>query len=320
MFVSFKIGKLYLLSNILKETNISRWFAPNQDMFEFKSDINDIWFKRGGTNSFENKILKKSNVNIILNTDVIDISSRNVKVRNIVTKEKKIYEPRIIVISSGNHQPYFSKDKDDNIIQSIYAHGFVVDCLDIEPDIPHIFFDCKLFHNSYLYMVQNSDENTGYIAYGRLLKDSLTVDELKKNKIINKALSKSKFKQNISGRLYTGNQSTLTEKNKLFIGDAANLMDPFLNYGVTNSIKSGIFAAESIAHGTNIMESYKTMVKKEISSELQKQMQMRRLFNKLNDKDINSIIRLLNGLNDNGKIEELFYNLPKLMELLFQLI
>lgn len=297
---------------IIKETNVSRWFAPNQDMFELKSKINDIWFKRGDESSYENTVLKKSSANVIVNTDVVNISNGNVTAVDQRTREKIKYRPKMIVIATGNHLPYFNRDKEDKIIQNIYAKGFVFDSLDIGPDIPHIFFDNDFSQGSYLFMVQDSEESVGYLTYGSTINTSIKVENLKRNRVIEKAISKSKIKKQICGTLYIGKQCSLAYGNMLFIGDAANLMDPFLSYGVTNSVKSGIFAAEAIANGKSAKNQYKMLVNKEIFPELKKQFKMRKFFNKLENEDINCIIGLLNDLNAEGDIEELFDNTVKL--------
>ena len=36
---------------LTKKTNVSRWYSPDNELFEFKSSINDIWCKRGDINS-----------------------------------------------------------------------------------------------------------------------------------------------------------------------------------------------------------------------------------------------------------------------------
>jgi len=295
---------------ILKETNTSRWFAPNNEMFEFKSRINDIWFKRGDKNSYENIALKNLEVNV--NTDVIKIENGFVTTVNKKSNKKLVYEPKTIVIATGNSLPYFNKDKKELLIQPLYAHGFVLDHIDIDPDIPHIFFDNNISTGSYLFMVQDSTEKIGYIAYGSSLGQPLTLQDFKKNELVKKAIAKSNILKNIEGAIYAGKQCSLSYDNMLFVGDAANLMDPFLSYGVTNSVKSGVFAAEAILDNMNIVEQYQSAVNNDISKELKKQFKMREFFNKLDNEDLNSIIVLLNKLNKNGDIEKIFDNTLKL--------
>ncbi|MEM4258612.1 MAG: NAD(P)/FAD-dependent oxidoreductase [Candidatus Thermoplasmatota archaeon] len=297
---------------ILKETNISRWFSPNQNMFELRSNIHDIWFKRGDSNSYENSVLKKSNVNIVIDTKVISINNNCVTVVNQSTQEKMTYEPRTIVIATGSHPPFFSNDKKENIIQTMHTKGFIFDKIDIDPDVPHIFFDNTLFPGSYLYMVQHSEENTGYFAYGTTAENNFGLEDFKKKNVIGKAISKSKIKKHIHGDLYVAKPCSLSQDNMLFIGDAANLMDPFLSYGVTNAIKSGVFAAEAIASGKDIHEEYKLSVNQEIVTEFKRQFKMRQFLNKLENEDIDCIVKLFNNLNEEGNIEKLFDNLPKL--------
>ena len=296
---------------VLKETNVSRWFAPNYEMFEFKSKINDIWFKRGDKNSYENIVLK--NLDVMTNTDVVNIEKGIVTAVNKTKNKKSTYEPKSIIIASGNSLPYFNKDKKNMIIQPLYANGFVFDYLNIDPDIPHIFFDNNVSNGSYLFMVQDSTEKFGYLAYAGTYNKLVSIKDLEKNKIIKNAISKANIIKPIHGTVYAGKQCSLTYDNMLFVGDAANLMDPFLSYGITNSIKSGIFAAEAIANNDNMIKQYQSAINMDISNELKKQLKMRNFFNKLDNEDMNSIIKLLNTLNKDGDIEKLLDNPLKLI-------
>lgn len=297
---------------IFKETNISRWFAPNQEMFEFKSKINDIWFKRGDKNSFETTVLKTTNVNTITNTEVAQITNGIVKTVNQKTKEKVSYKPRHIVIATGNSPPYFNRDKQESIIQMFTTRGFVVDQIDIEPDIPYVFFDKSYFESSYMYMVQHSEEDVGYIAYGALKDTDLVFDDLKQNKQFGAVISRSTAIDQIHGTIYVGKPCSLTYDNLLFVGDAANLIDPLFSYGIANAVKSGIFAAEAIVNEKNIAENYMMTVKNEIFRELHQHLKLRKLLNSLNNKDINYLIKLLNDIDENEDINELFDNMGKL--------
>jgi flavin-dependent dehydrogenase len=297
---------------ILKETNISRWFAPNQELFELKSKINDIWFKRGDKNSFETNILKKTEANIFCNTKVISISNGKITAIDQKNKKKIYFEPNFTVVATGNFHPYLNKNKKERILQNYYAKGYVLDDIDIDPDIPHIFFDKKSFQGSYLFMVQDSKEDIGYLAYASTSKTQLELDKIKKHKIIGKKISSSKITNQITGTIYFGKPCSLGHNNTLFVGDAANLMDPFLSYGVANSVKSGAFAAEAISNKKDVIEQYKRAITSKLFPEIKKQYKMRRFFEKLSNDDINCMIELLNYMNRNQDIEELFDNLGKL--------
>jgi len=241
---------------LTKLTNISRWYSPNNELFELKSSISDVWCKRGDIDSYECKILKSSNVSLFLNTKLNKIHKGNIT--TVKSSNRKIeYKAKYIIISTGNFSPYFSPDKQQKMKKSYFGHGFVIDKLNIEKDIPHIVFDKTIFDNSYLFMVNNSDENISYLAYGSLSNKPLDIKKLKTNSVIKQALNKSKIIKPILGSIYFAEPSTLGYDNILFVGDAANLMDPLFSYGVTNAIKSGIFAAEAIINGENICDYYK---------------------------------------------------------------
>ena len=85
-------------------------------------------------------------------------------------------------------------------------------------------------------------------------------------------------------------------------------MDPLFSYGVTNAIKSGIFAAEAIINGGNICNYYKKEIKEEILPELYRKNKLRILFDSLTNKEIDVIIKLLNSLSKKYDVDNLFDN------------
>ena len=296
---------------LTKQSNISRWYSPNNELFELKSSINDVWCKRGDIDSYESTLLKSSNVSLYLNTKLKKIHNENITTVH-SSKGKIEYKAKYIIISTGNFPPYFSPDKQQKMKKSYFGHGFVIDELNIEKDIPHIVFDKNMFDNSYLFMVNNSDENISYLAYGSFSHKPLTINKIKTNTIINQALNKSKIIKPIIGSIYLAEPSTLCYDNILFVGDAANLMDPLFSYGVTNAIKSGIFAAEAIIKGENICYHYKKEIKEEILTELYRKNNLRMLFDTLSNKEIDVIIKLLNSLSKKYDLDKLFDNNLKL--------
>jgi len=300
-----KLLKKYSLP-VGRETNVSRWYAPNYEMFELKSKINDIWFKRGNDDSYETRVLKKSNVNIFTNTEALGVNKNRVVCVNRDEKKKIFFKPRFVVNATGNFSPFLNEDKKRNILKMIYAKGLVFDKLNLDPGVPHVLFDDQISNGSYLFMVQSIDENTGYLAYGSVRDAPLVLETLKKNKIVKSAVSNSKTLRKIEGSVYVGKPCSLVSNNVLSVGDAANLMDPFLNYGVTNAVKSGVFAAVCIAERGNVFDHYKKLISTELLPELKKQLKMRRLFDQLNQEELNFLIELFKDLNENENIEELF--------------
>jgi len=302
-----KLLKKYNLP-VLKETNISRWFAPNGEMFELESRINDIWFKRGGQDSFESKVLESSDVAISANTEAVNLSRGRVKAMDQKSNKKVEYNPQIVVDATGNFSPHFNKDKERKTSENIYTRGLILDNIDIEYDIPYIFFDKNLFYGSYLYMVQASQEGCGYLAYGTKSDRQVSLNELEK-KIPIDVFSEAEVRGEIRGSIYAAETCSLSRENILFVGDAANLMDPFLSYGVTNAVKSGIFAAKAISQEKGVKEirrMYEDSVRNKIHPELEKQFKLRAVFKRLDNKDIDCIIETLKSLNKEKNIENLF--------------
>ena len=296
---------------VLKETNVSRWFSPNGEMFELESKISDIWFKRGGSDSFESNVLEGSDVVVDNNTRAVSLSRGKVKAVNQKNDEKIEYNPEIIVDATGNFRPHFSSNKEEEISREIYGRGYVLDKINVKNDIPHVFFDKDFFPGSYLYLVHDSDRDVGYLTYGTSENKRLDIEDLKGKKYLREALSESEVKKEINGSVYIGNPSTLTEDNILFAGDSANLMDPLLNYGSGNALKSGIFAAEAIDEAgelDTVKDRYRRLVKNHIYPELGANMKFRKIFDSFNNRDINCIVEISKRIDEHNDIEELAKN------------
>ncbi len=296
-----------------KETNVSRYFSPNGELFEFHSIIRDIWFKRGSNDSYERNLLKNNDESILLNSTVREIKNGIVRVDCKTSGEKLTFQPEYIIVASGNSTAPFNMDKEKKIIDLYHTKGFAVDTIDIEPDIPHIFFDKKIFRSSYMYMVNHKKENIGYLAYGTNLKNGYPINFLQENKQFGKLLENSHVIDTIHGSIYFGKHSQLVNGNMLFVGDAANLMDPLFSYGVTPSVRSAVFAAESISKGKDVMNQYKKRVKKEILPEIYQHFMLRKVFDSLSNKDIDVLIHILKQINENVTDEDVFDNVGKLL-------
>lgn len=286
-----------------KKTNLSRWYSPENQLFEFKSSIHDIWCKRGDENAYEITILKKSNVTLELNTKLRKIQNGIAKTIQFPNKKKE-YKAKHVIMATGNFLPSYSPDKIKKLDQLYYGHGFVIDRLNIKPDIPHVIFNKNIFDNSYLFMVHNSDENLSYLAYGSTSKKPLNINILKTNPVTRDALKQTKILKPIKGSIYLARPSTLVQDNILFVGDAANLMDPLFSYGITNAIHSAVYASESICKGGNVGEHYKKACK-EMISEISMKYKLRILFDSFTNEEINSIISFLNTLSSNHDIDHL---------------
>jgi len=306
---------------IFNETNTSRWYSPSGEMFELKSKMSDIWFKRGvekggGTEPFEREVLDKTDVEVSTRTRAVNIRKGNVLALDEETDEEVKYSPDIVVDATGNFSPYLNEDKKRNMARRIPAAGFILDEIDIEPDIPHVFFDKDLYGDSYMLIFDGKVNNLSYLLYGLGERGGyLDFDELK-NELPTDALSNSHVKGKIHGSIYLSRRCALTEENVLFVGDEANSMDPLLNYGVANAIKSGIFAAKAIAQGDTINEikrEYEHSFKKNLYPELRRNFKLRNVFNDLDNNDLNCLIRTFKELNKEDDIEELLERWDKMV-------
>jgi flavin-dependent dehydrogenase len=87
------------------------------------------------------------------------------------------------------------------------------------------------------------------------------------------------------GKYNMGSLNCVQKDNVYFIGNAAGLSDDFFGFGVMRAIKSGIYAARSIAKGLD----YSQMIKPDLR-DLQSMHKLREAFNTFDNKDFNRFV------------------------------
>jgi len=119
--------------------------------------------------------------------------------------------------------------------------------------------------------------------------------------------------------LFTLNQ--YTQDNLLLVGDAAGLIDPLMGYGMMPAIVSGYYAGK---YSAEVIKSgdYETLKKYE--REVRKRFNRRtsyafsRIFESLDNKDLDTLIKIANDLEDRTEVDDLMalLSVPGLFHLL----
>ena len=302
-------------------SNHSKWFSPSNEIFDFKSRIPDYWFKRGPTkDSFDVKTadqLIKKGGKILLGHKGIKIKNENNYVKTSVKNKDKIIhiKSKTVVSSEGLNTTLLKNNKFLPITSSgIFGRKF-----EMEKGIPHIFFDAKRAYGSYVFALKDPNDEIGYIING-FLDNNRIVDPVKKfqeikenNKIIKKTLKNAEIQGSIYGTLFVAKPlPKIGFKNNLLTGDSAHLMDPLLHYGLKQAIISGYYAGRIISYylkdtSYNYIKEYNKFYYYNLKPKLDEGYFYRKIFNKIDNKDIDILFKILNDFKKyNINFDDLF--------------
>jgi len=316
---------------VYHKTNKSIWISPNGTEFEFISKISDIWVKRGpADDSFETTIinnLKNLGVDILFKTEGIKIIDRTIKV---AYNNKFVELNSMIFVDAGGFESRLSKNIKKPSYTKIFGCGFWGENLNLEKNVPYIFFNQKFAAGSYVLANIDPKTDIGYLLFGT--KNKTKISKLKKimneNKILEHITKDMEIYGNITGSLYTIHEvpTIFQTDNLILVGDSARLMDPFLHYGIQPSVISGYFAGKIIANYLNNNENinvYSKIIRDYCKKYLKRRIFYRKIFDKLGNEDIDKVFLLMNKLKENNiNIDQFFekplLHLPSILKVTFR--
>jgi flavin-dependent dehydrogenase len=322
------------LDNIIDELNLtinyssnkSRWYSPKNNCFTFQSKIADLWIKRGSTkDSFENRTIDsaiKRGADLFLNTKVIDFG-RDIIVKKDEKRDK--IKSKVVIDASGANSKVRNllvENENDEITDKIIGYGVVGNDFNMEEGVPEIFFDNELAPRSYVLACKDPNEGMGYIIQGIGKKGNVIPKKyfqklIEKNKKLNEIVDGASIKETIQGILYI--KKTVPEKyrfkNVMFVGDSAQLMDPFLHYGVGPAIISGYLSgkcsADYLSTGDkNSLKNYETGMIDNFNDEFTRRLKYRKMFDNLNNNDLEKIFGLLIDMKEKNVDFDSFFENP----------
>lgn len=292
-----------------KKFNVSRWCSRNES-FTLKTDIYDYYFKRGTSeNSLECQLIKKAiekGCKFFPNIEVkkFDFKDGNIKEVVLNKKGKKIIiKPKIIIGADGSYS-ICRKLSAIKEIKSNHLEGFGIRFKNHDFKDMEVVFDSDFAPGGYIYCGSVKDEGMVGIMIDKLTtkKSSREIFELNKKKnIYFKKFENIEFLNSFEGFEKYGIVEEVVKGNLLLVGGAGLLINPFMGYGVNYAIKSGyevsIVISNNLSKGKSLNE-YREFYNKSFLPYFNNANKSRNIFKKLNNKDLDFIIRSL------GKITE----------------
>ena len=314
------------LTEIIKEMELktenlvykSKWHSPSGSSFTLHSKIGEFYFKRGpDSDSFEcstayNSI--KYGCKLIFDAKFKSANKDSMCINAVIVSQGSneiMIKARIIIDATGVNSPFHSllripkRDYKNGVIFGMAGKDFV------SPDTSEIYFDAKLLKGGYFYMVT---------AKKGLSSAAVVLDSSKMRKPVEKYFHEylrrntevaEKIKS-IDGSFYGGaNLFRLpvhVYQNVLFAGDAAGLIDPLMGYGMLPAITSGYYAGKYSVEAIK-RDDYKALKKYEweVRKRFNKRMSyiFRRIFESLDNKDLDMLIKMANELGDRTDVDDL---------------
>lgn len=317
------------LTEIIKEIGLktenlvynSKWHSPSGSSFTLHSKIGEYYFKRGSTpDSFEYSTVYNS-----MKYGCEFISDAYLKSVNKDNKDKRcikevlvsqgpheiMIKPKLIIDATRVNSPFHcflcipKRDYKKGVIFGMNGKDFV------SSDTSEIYFDADLIKGGYFYMVTAKN---GFSSAAIVL-DSNKMRKPIENYFHEYLRTKTKVAERIKaidGFFYgEHNLIRLREhlyQNVLLTGDAAGLIDPLMGYGMLPAIASGyyagIYCVEAINDGEyEALKNYECVLKKRFNKRMS--YAFRRIFESLDNKDLDMLIKMANELGDRTDVDAL---------------
>jgi digeranylgeranylglycerophospholipid reductase len=303
----------------------SKWHSPSGILFTLHSKTGEYYFKRGpDPDSFESSTAYnsiKSGCELILDAKIksIDINKDDNSKEKMHINEVKISQrsigimikPKIIIDATGENSAFHGflritkREYKKGVIFGMTGKDFV------SPDASEIYFDAALIKGGYFYMVtaKNGISSAAVVLDSAKMHkpaDKCFYEYLRRNRGIADKIS------SVDNSFYGGaNLFRVPEhvnKNVLFAGDAAGLIDPLMGYGMMPAIVSGYYAAkysvEALEKGDyEALKKYEWAVRKRFNRRMS--YAFRRIFESLDNKDLDMLIKMANELEDRTDLDDL---------------
>lgn len=300
-----------------KTFGTSRWFSRDY-FFELKSRVNDLYFKRGPLEDcFEVKVMNDAvdkGVVVLLNSNVSKIKfegnlvGTTVKIK--VKGKSKEVKPKVIVGADG----FNSRIADMTSLHvtrntaEIAACGITGGDFNMPAAETEVFFDTEYAPGGYFY-IGKTREGEGVAAV--VVENTLISEPIEnyykkfttKNDRLKKILNGCRVNNDFQGKTRSGLMKRRARGNVILVGDAARTLDPLMGYGMRNAIISSYEASRTIESylkkEVNTLSSYEQKLES-IIHDTRKDAKLRRALNRLDNRDFNTIVKILRDLQKEG--------------------
>lgn len=299
----------------------SRWYSPLGRSFTLNSKIGEYYFKRGPEpDSFECSTAKKAvkhGCKLFLNTVIKKTDKKGGKFHKATATrgvEEIVIKPKIIIAADGANS-FFHKYLNEKIKKELRVGYGVTGKKFGEPNISEIYFDAELAPGGYFYTLTcpSSISSAGIILNRAKIEKS-------PKKYFDGFVSKN---QKLAGRIklitntFAGEESIskLDKRvygNLLLAGDAGGLVNHFMGYGIMPAIVSAYYAAKRSVEAINKndfpkLQKYDKDMKKRFNRP--SDLLCRKIFDLLDNRDIDLIIKMANELQEKMDIDAFLNNL-----------
>jgi len=297
------IMRKYKIKPLLK-TNVSFWHA-GKECFKYKSRIADLYFLRGRVeNSLERQLFRQA---IDAGSEIIFSANVQIKGKEIKVGKNRVL-PKVIVGADGTDSMVTNYCFPDEKRKIIEGYGESYKSLDIPIGETHIFFDQTHLPGGYVYLCRSPSLATVVLG-GRKGADSVRLKLLRKvNPELNQMIGE-RTGTKIKGKGVLSNLNNRVYKNIILVGDAARVSDPLFLYGVRPALISGDCAVEAIVNYFEEGHSlgyYNTFLENKILKTYRLARICRHIFEKLNQKEIETVIREAGRVNDVFGLDSVF--------------
>lgn len=304
---------------INEKSNKSKWFSPNYNL-NYNSDIYDLYIKRGADrDSFENKNISRAinkGAELLTDTKINKfITTKNNLVKKVVLQnnnEKIEIKPKFIIGADGTNSRAIqlsNLSKYEHIYGEFHAIGVYGKDFNLPIGITHVFFDKNIAPGGYVFTSKTKNNKCVFgIGFDPSVTHKKPEEILKKTKshsIISKIFNGAKIKNQFSGFGRYGILTKHSTGNVILVGDAGKFGDPFLCYGMRQAILSGYNAIKTCfsyyESNANFDISHKyELCMKEIQNEIKLGLFLRKSYKKLNNKDIDMIVKIVSNAQKDG--------------------
>jgi digeranylgeranylglycerophospholipid reductase len=283
----------------------------------------------------ERKIFDKSlaihaanaGVDIMLKTTVTGLLTEKGQVKGVVAKHlgKKMEISSKVVIAADGIESQVAKlyglDTNFNPQNVCSCAQMEIVGLDVDTEMLKFYFGEKIAPRGYVWVFPKG-ENRANVGLG-IRNSEKTAHEYLKTFL--KKIGGTPVELN-AGAVPLGGPIKKTYGNGiLIVGDAAGQVDPVTGGGIHVSAEcakiAGTVAADAVQkeeYGAKYLKKYEIAWKNGIGRSLEKAIKFRNLFDKLNDEDINNLIKYAKNKNINSKLSilKLIKEYPELLKIL----
>jgi flavin-dependent dehydrogenase len=287
----------------LKRFNTSLWKSKNES-FILKSDASDFYLKRGCTpESLEFQLMKNaidSGCEFLPSTLVSGFSYNDDRIAEVSLKNKGrkiVVKPDVIVGADGSFSTCRKLAKIRETSHCLESFGAMIRGKAFNGT--QVLFDYDFAPGGFVYSGNAGKESFVGIMQDRSVsgKSSKYFFEINKSRNAFMHLVRKNYITNFFGGIEKyGDVERLVDRNLILVGGAGLLIDPFLGYGSNHAIFSAYKASKAIINGMDLKSYEKSY--QEIIRYFEQSKKARHIFNALDNKDIDFVIRSLKAVTD----------------------